>query len=74
MSCSENYGHLFVIHYITAPTTQGYQNGTLILGTSPLNPKWDPHSKDYPQDNYILRAPQGVSHTLLQAKSRRLPR
>ena len=34
MGCSQNYGSLLAIVYITAPTSQGCQNGTLILGTT----------------------------------------
>ena len=33
MGCSQNYGRLEVIDYITAPTIYVYPNGTLILGT-----------------------------------------
>ena len=32
--CSQNYGPFFVLDYIMAPIIQGYQNGTLILGTT----------------------------------------
>ena len=36
MGCSQNYGpFLAVVDYIAAPTNiEGYQNGTLVLGTS----------------------------------------
>ena len=30
----QHYGPLLVIDYITAPNVEGYQNGTLILGTT----------------------------------------
>ena len=36
MGCSPNYGPLFVIGSITVPNIQGYQNGTLILGTTQI--------------------------------------
>ena len=38
MGCSQNYGPLFVIviDCTTAPNIQGYQNGTLILGTTQI--------------------------------------
>ena len=38
MGCSQNYGPLWVIDYITAPNIYRYYNGTLVLGTT-LNPK-----------------------------------
>ena len=38
MGGSQNYGPLLGRHYITAPNIQGYQNGTLILGTPRICP------------------------------------
>ena len=38
MGGSQNYGPLLGRHYIAAPYIQGYQNGTLILGTPPHMP------------------------------------
>ena len=32
--CSQNYEPLLVVDYITAPNTQSYPNGTLILGAT----------------------------------------
>ena len=37
MGRSQNYGPLVVMSYIAVPDIQGYQNGTLILGTTHIS-------------------------------------
>ena len=37
MGCSQNYGPLWVIGYITAPNIEWCQNGTLFSGTTHLS-------------------------------------
>ena len=36
MVCSRNYGSLLVTDYTAAPSMCGYQNGTLIVGTTQM--------------------------------------
>ena len=36
MGCSQNHGPVLGIEYIAAPNMYGYQNGTLILGNTPI--------------------------------------
>ena len=49
MGCSRNVGLLLVIDDITAPNIWGYQNGTLILGTTHISPiipfRWIPNCR-----------------------------
>ena len=40
MGCSQNYGPLLVVDYLAAPNAEGYQDGTLSLGTTTLNPTY----------------------------------